>query len=236
MKLVPRRAISSTTGWAIRSTRNPAAHDAIVASARPFVEFLASVGGSQLVARPAGSAWMGAPVSTEDLKIIGEVWNRVSEVAAASGVGLSLHYDCLGAVHSRSDLEGLLAATDAGLALDTAELTVAGIDPVEFYRSHASRVTHVQLKDTRYTDAGSEYLMPGAESTMLRGGGGRRIERWFYELGTEGGLVDVPGFVSALRENDYDGWVVVESDQGGNPAELVLLNRWYLRHELSGLL
>ena len=35
--------------------------------------------------------------------------------------------------------------------------------------------------------------MPGAESTMLKGGAGRRIERWFYELGTEGGLVDVPG-------------------------------------------
>ena len=47
--------------------------------------------------------------------------------------------------------------------------------------------------------------MPGAEATMLKGGAGRRIERWFFELGTEGGLVDVPGFVAALREHDYAG-------------------------------
>src|SRR3712207_8148136 len=56
-----------------------------------------------------------------------------------------------------------------------------GIDPVAFYHEHADRVTHVQLKDTRYTDTGEEYRMPGAESTMLKGGAGRRIERWFYE-------------------------------------------------------
>lgn len=223
-------------GWAFRSTRDPSDHAAIVESARPFVDFLAGVGGSQLVARPVGPAWMGPPVSPDDLKVIGEVWNRVGEVAAAAGVGVSLHYDCLGAVHSRSELEGLLAATQVGLALDTAEFTIAGIDPVAFYRAHPDRVTHVQLKDARDVDTGSEYLMPGAESTMLRGGGGRRIERWFYELGTEGGLVDVRGFVEALRAHDYDGWVVVESDHGGNPAELTMLNRWYLRHALGDLL
>jgi inosose dehydratase len=68
---------------------------------------------------------------------------------------------------------------------------------------------------------------------MLKGGAGRRIERWFFELGTEGGLVDVPAFVGALREHDYPGWVVVESDHGGNPAELAMLNSWYLQHELG---
>ena len=107
-----------------------------------------------------------------------------------------------------AELTGLLDATDpatVGLALDTAELTVGGIDPVAFYREHADRVTHVHLKDTRYADTGEEYRMPGAESTMLKGGAGRRIERWFFELGTEGGLVDVPGFVAALRERELPG-------------------------------
>ncbi|WP_433364583.1 sugar phosphate isomerase/epimerase family protein [Actinoplanes sp. CA-142083] len=223
-------------GWAFRSTRNPDDHAAIVESAKPFIDFLAAAGGSQLVARPVGSAWMGPPLDPAAFHAIGEVWNRVGAVAAAAGVGLSLHYDCLGAVHTLADLERLLAFTDpalVGLALDTAELTVAGIDPVAFYRSHADRVTHVHLKDTRYTDTGQEYRMPAAETTMLRGGGGRRIERWFYELGTEGGLVDVPGFVAALRASGYPGWVVVESDHGGNPAELAMLNSWYLQHELA---
>jgi inosose dehydratase len=222
-------------GWAFRSPRNRDDHAAIVASAKPFIDFLAAIGGEQLVVRPVGSAWMAPPLTREDIAAIGDVWNRVGELAAASGVSLSLHYDCLGAVHTEEELTQLLAETDpalGGLALDTAELTIGGIDPVAFYNQHHDRVTHVHLKDTRYTDTGDEYRMPGAETTMLRGGGGRRIQRWFYELGTEDGLVDVPGFVAALRAHDYPGWVVVESDHGGNPAELAMLNSWYLQHEL----
>jgi inosose dehydratase len=220
-------------GWAFRSTANPADHDAIVESAKPFVDFLAGVGAEQLVARPVGSAWMSPP---PDIAVVGEVWNRVGALAAASGIGLALHYDCLGAVHTEAELLGLLAATDpalVGLALDTAEFTIGGIDPIAFYRQHADRITHVHLKDTRYADTGDEYRMPGAETTMLRGGAGRRIERWFFELGTEGGLVDVKAFVAALRERGFPGWVVVESDHGGNPAELAMLNSWYLQHELG---
>lgn len=223
-------------GWAFRSTADPADHGAIVESARPFVDLLAAIGAERLVVRPVGSAWMRPPLSADELKQIGAVWNRVGAAAAASGVGVALHHDCLCAVHSEADLEALLDATDpalVGFALDTAELTVAGIDPVAFYRRHADRVSHVHLKDTRFADTGEEYRMPGAETTMLRGGAGRRIERWFFELGTDGGLVDVGGFVAALREHDYPGWVVVESDHGGNPAELTMLNSWYLQRRLG---
>ncbi len=232
----PHAPTEEEEGYAFRSTANPADADAIVEWSKPFVDFVAGVGADQLVVRPVGSAWMTPPLDADAIKRIADVWNRIGERAAAAGIGLALHYDCLGAVHTEEELVGLLDATDAGtvgFALDTAELTVGGIDPVAFYRSHADRVTHVHLKDTRYADTGEEYRMPGAESTMLKGGAGRRIERWFYELGTEGGLVDVPGFVAALREHEYAGWVVVESDHGGNPAELAMLNSWYLQHELG---
>jgi inosose dehydratase len=224
------------TGWAFWSTRNPDDHAAIVEAARPFVDFLAEIGAQQLVVRPVGSAWMAPPLMDADIPVIATVWNRVGEVARASGLGVALHYDCLGAVHTGEQLRALLDATDSGLvglALDTAELTIGGIDPVEFYEAAPERVTHVHLKDTRYTDTGEEYLMPGAETTMLKGGGGRRIERWFYELATDEGLVDVPTFVEALRRNDFGGWVVVESDHGGNPAELAMLNSWYVQRRLE---
>jgi inosose dehydratase len=223
-------------GWAFRSTRNREDHGAIVESAKPFVDFLAGIGAEQLVVRPVGSAWMAPPLTGDDIATIGDAWNRVGELAAASGLRLSLHYDCLSAVHTEEELTQLLEETDpalVGLALDTAELTVGGIDPVGFYNRHHDRLTHVHLKDARYADTGEEYRMPGAETTMLRGGAGRRIERWFYELGTDGGLVDVKAFVAALRERSFAGWVVVESDHGGNPAELAMLNSWYLQHELS---
>lgn len=232
----PGQPAEEQEGYAFRSTADPADHDAIVEWSRPFVDFLAGVGAEQLVVRPTGSAWMRPPLRPDDIKTIGQVWNRVAEIAAAAGVGVTLHYDCLSAVHTAEQLGGLLDATDpalVGLALDTAELTIGGIDPVIFYRQHAERVTHVHLKDTPYADTGEEFLMAGAETAMLKGGAGRRIERWFFELGTPGGLVDVPAFVAALREQRYPGWVVVESDHGGNPAELAMLNSWYLQHELG---
>lgn len=224
------------TGYAFLMTRNPADHDAIVEAAKPFVDLLAAAGGDQLVVRPAGSAWMAPPLGDGDAGIVGSLWNRVGEVAAAAGVGVSLHYDCLQPFHTEEQLVSLLDATDpalVGLALDTAELTIGGIDPVAFYDAHHGRVTHVQLKDTRFQDAGQEYLTPGAEATMLKGGAGRRIERWFYELGTEGGLVDVEAFVASLRAHGYGGWVVVEGDRGGNATEVAMLNSWFLQRRLG---
>ncbi|MFL6133086.1 MAG: sugar phosphate isomerase/epimerase family protein [Nocardioidaceae bacterium] len=232
----PQAPAEEQEDYAFRTTANPDDHDAIVEWARPFVDFVAGIGAEQLVVRPVGSAWMSPPLDDGAIKGIGQVWNRVGELARAAGIGLALHYDCLSAVHTADQLRALLDATDpalVGLALDTAELTVGGIDPVAFYAENADRVTHVHLKDTRFADTGEEFRMPGAESTMLKGGAGRRIERWFFELGTEGGLVDVPAFVAALREHSFPGWVVVESDHGGNPAELAMLNSWYLQHELG---
>lgn len=223
-------------GYAFLTPLNPGHHEAIIDASAPLVDFVAGVGAEQLVVRPVGSAWMTGPIDDEAIARVGALWNAVGERTRSAGIGLALHYDCLGAVHSRAQLEALLEATEpalVGIALDTAEFTIGGIDPVDFYRAHPDRVTHVHLKDTRFADTGDEYLMPGAESTMFNGGGGRHIERWFYELGTEGGLVDVPGFVSALREHDYAGWVVVESDQAGLPAELTMLNSWFVKHELG---
>lgn len=223
-------------GYAFLMPLDPGQHDRIVAAAEPFIGFLAAVGGERLVVRPAPSAWMTGPLDDDAIRLLGTLWNRVGARAREAGVGLALHYDCLGGIHSRAQLETLLDATDpalVGLALDTAEFTIGGIDPVTFYRAHADRITHVHLKDVRDVDAGGEYLMPGAEQAMLQGGGGRHIERWVYELGTDGGLVDLKQFVAALREQKYPGWVVVESDHAGEPAEMAMLNSWYATHELD---
>ena len=73
-------------GWAFRSTANPADHDAIVESAKPFVDFLAG-GRRRTARRPAGRVGLDEPAArTPDaLKTVGEVWNRVGELAAAAG-------------------------------------------------------------------------------------------------------------------------------------------------------
>jgi inosose dehydratase len=42
--------------------------------------------------------------------------------------------------------------------------------------------------------------------------------RVFTEVGR--GLLDVPGFLAGLREIGYEGWLMVEKDSSGHPADL----------------
>jgi inosose dehydratase len=126
--------------------------------------------------------------------------------------------------------------TDAkfvGLAIDTAEMTIGGHDPVTLYESYASRVKHFHFKDTHDKDTLGEYKLPNADFELLSSGGTRKIDRWFWEMGTPEGLVDFPRLVKSLKSHNYDGWVVVESDQSPDPAESALLNAYYVRTVLA---
>ena len=58
--------------------------------------------------------------------------------------------------------------------VDTAELTIAGQDPVGYIERFHDRIAHVHLKDTRHTDELGEYRKPVAEHTLLEAGGERR--------------------------------------------------------------
>ncbi|RAX18998.1 MULTISPECIES: sugar phosphate isomerase/epimerase [unclassified Actinomyces] len=211
-------------------------HATIIRTSRVFIDFLNAVGASTLVARPAPPAWITGKLSDDAIKTAADLWNEVGDLARQAGLHLALHYDCLSSIHDPDQLATLLGAADpelVGLGVDTAEMTIAGIDPVAFYQAHADRVTHIHLKDTRHQDSNNQYLKPNAEIAMFQGDSGNHIQRWFYELGTPNGLVDTPTLVTALREHSYNGWTVVESDQTPDPAETTLLNSWYLQNELD---
>ena len=218
-----------------RSVLDPGDHKAISESVQPFAEFLAAAGGSRLVVRALPSAWQAGELSAAALATAAEGWNKVGAATADRGVRVSLHVDCLSAAADAATLGALLEATDpalVGLTIDTAELTLAGLEPVAVYRRHRDRVDHVHLKDTRHVDESGERLAPHAEAAMLQAGGARGVDRWFYECGTPGGLVDFPALLAELRADGYPGWLVFESEQTPNPASSVMLNGWYARQVL----
>jgi len=218
-----------------RSVLDAADHKPITESVKPFAECLAEAGGSRLVVRPLPSAWQAGELNADAIATAAAAWNHIGAVTSRSGVIVSLHVDCLSAAADAKTLDILLEATDpalVGLTLDTAELTLAGLDPIAVYRQHRDRVDHVHLKDTRHVDESGERLLPHAEAAMLQAGGARGVDRWFYECGTPGGLVDFPAFVRELQADGYSGWLVCESEQTPNPARSVMLNGWYARQVL----
>jgi inosose dehydratase len=213
-----------------RSPLEPADRDGIVASARIFAGFLNEVGGSCLVVRALPGRWRTGALLPEQLGAAGACWDAVGQMTEELGVKLALHVDFLSPLRSIDDLGALLDRTNAGLALDSAELAIAGMDPVAVAQRYGERVAHVHLKDARET-VGDDAETANAEKHVLLGGGPRGIERWFWELGE--GTVDVPGTVAALRERGYDGWWIVESDQSPAPPESALLNAWVARNVLA---
>ena len=215
-----------------RSVLEAADHRAIAESVKPFAEFLAAAGGSRLVVRPLPSAWQAGELAADAIATAAEGWNQIATATARLGVTVSLHVDCLSAAADAMVLGALLDATDpalVGMTLDTAELTVAGLDPLAVYQEYRDRVDHVHLKDTRYVDDLGARRRPHAEAAMLQAGGERDIERWFCECGSPGSLVDFAALLSALEADGYSGWLVFESEQTPNPARSVMLNGWYAR-------
>lgn len=218
---------------------DPAAAEGIAATAAWFGGALQALGGDVLVVRPVGSAWQTGPLDDERIGVLARCWEAAGRAVAAQGVRLALHLDFLSALRLDDGFARLLDATDpalVGAALDTAELAVAGVDPVAFYRRHAGRVCHVQLKNARAVVDDAEAMTPHADHVVRTAGGTRGVERWFFEPTDEGGLVDAEAFVRALEEGGYAGWVVVESDQSPHPAESTMVSGWYVQKVLRPIL
>lgn len=220
--------------------RNPsdtAQHEGIVEAARQYVEYLAQVGGKFLVVRPMLSWWKVNPVTDEKIKAAAVCWNKVGKMAASYGLKILLHVDWLCAANSEKAIDMLMAETDpslVGLCIDTAELVMVGIDPAALYEKYADRVGLFHFKDARVADTLEEYKKPFAED-ILKNGGERKIDRWFWEMGRteQSGLVDFPALMKAIKAHSYEGWIVVESDQSPDPAASVLYNSWYVQNILK---
>jgi len=217
---------------------NPGDTAAIVALAREYIGLLAELGGNRLVVKPGPAFWRTGGLPDPLLANLATLWNEVGDLAAKQGAQVALHVDCLSCLRSEDAIARMLAATNpqsVGLAVDTAELTLAGLDPLAVYKRFASRVNHVQFKDVRLRDDLGEATQKNAEHFFLSGGGSRAVDRWFWEMGTPGGLVEFPSLLAAMQDAGYAGWLVVESDQTPYPATSAMLNGWYVKHKLASL-
>ncbi len=145
-----------------------------------------------------------------------------------TGLRTVFHHHCAGYVETPAEIDRLLSLTDPtllGLVFDTGHYAfgagscAAVLPALEKYRE---RIWLVHFKDfqpeiaRQMAEKGWDYF------DAIRHG-------IFCELGQGG--VDFASVIRWLKENDYDGWVVVEQDVlpgMGSPKESARRNRQYL--------
>ena len=125
-------AFLSTQNDVPLSPANPGHHAEILELAQDYLAMLPELGGDRLVVRAAPPFWRfpDAPVALIDS--VARCWNNVAAVAG-DGIKIGMHIDCLSSIRTEAAIDSLLKITDAervGLAIDTAEYVVAGLDPV----------------------------------------------------------------------------------------------------------
>jgi inosose dehydratase len=136
---------------------------------------------------------------------------RVGERCRQENMVLAFHNHAGTFVETPEELEELCRRADPALVplcLDVGHLVVGGGDPVQAIQRYGQRLAYVHLKD-----------IDPQVLERLRSGQGGFLEglRWrvFCELGS--GCLDLAGIVEALRQQRFEGWVVLEQDTTFRP-------------------
>ncbi len=136
----------------------------------------------------------------------------LAEAAATRGVLAVLHPHVGTMVETRDDVDRVLNGSDIRLCLDTGHLMIGGTDPLRLAREVPDRIAHAHLKDVDEALAARVQVGELSYTEAVRQG-------MYTPLGS--GDVDIAGIVTALRNNGYDGWFVMEQDTilDGAPAD-----------------
>ena len=142
------------------------------------------------------------------------------------GMRTVFHHHCGGYVETPEEVTKLMELTDPnllGLCLDMGHYAFGGGDPVKALEKYYERIWHVHFKDfdpnvgQKARENEYDYFKSVEEGV-------------FCELGK--GNVDFQTIVNILKENGYDGWIVVEQDVlpgMGSPKKCAAHNRKFIK-------
>ncbi|MFH1718277.1 MAG: TIM barrel protein [Planctomycetota bacterium] len=198
----------------------------------PFLALADDNGTDAIRTANAGRTSHDMSLNEEQWKVFARGAEEVARaVKSETGLRTVFHHHCAGFIERPDEVGRLLGMTDPdllGLVLDTGHYTYGSgkNDPeivLEGLELFAERIWYMHFKDChpevadRARSEGWDYF-----EAIRRG--------VFCELGQ--GCVDFSAVLSRLREQNYDGWVVVEQDVlpgTGSPKDSARRNREYLR-------
>lgn len=129
--------------------------------------------------------------------------DRLAGLATTKGVVASIHPHVGTLVESTADVDRVLQGSTIGLCFDTGHLLIGGTDPEEFAVRHASRVSHVHLKDVHRALAQKVQSGELTYTDAVRAG-------MYAPLGS--GDIDVARIISSFEAAGYRGFYVLEQD------------------------
>ena len=137
--------------------------------------------------------------------------HALGRIAHDYGMRIVYHYHAGTGVFTENEIDQLMEQTSPqllSLLLDTGHAVFAGVDPLNLIRKYGNRIPYVHLKDIR-----TEVL--------------NRVKKDGYHFmdAVRAGVFTVPGdgatdfapIFSALKELNYEGWMIVEAEQ--DPAQ-----------------
>ena len=135
---------------------------------------------------------------------------RIGEHLGEHGIRLAYHHHMGTVVETPEEIERLMESTGEAvcLLLDTGHLTYAGGDALETAKRYGSRIAHVHCKDVR---SDRFEAAKARDSSFLDA-----VLDGVFTVPGDGSIDYAPVF-DALKDADYDGWLVVEAEQ--DPAK-----------------
>jgi inosose dehydratase len=204
----------SSVGAFVPVLLHDAEHDPVPDIAAPVDALVASGAAVLVLAAATGADGYDSRPTLDDAQ-----WNmllanldRLADAAAHRGVLAVLHPHVGTMVETRTDVERVLGGSAIKLCLDTGHLLIGGTDPLQLAREAPGRIAHAHLKDV---DAALAARVRDGELTYTDA----VREGMYTRLGA--GDIDIAGIVTALQNNGFDGWFVMEQDTilEGEPSD-----------------
>jgi inosose dehydratase len=182
--------------------------DEQVEKAANSARFAGSTGRGNLVI--CQSEPLSGPVSDDDWLTVGAIVDEIGCRCQDFGIKVCFMPRARHFGDSDKDLKRLMAMTNpevVGLAVDTAELALAGMDPVKVIKAHQARLGSVRFRDV----SGAKRRL---DVTSSRPGSAPQFGR---------GAVDFEAVSKALVDLKYDGWVTVDiTGEAADPKEAAM--------------
>jgi inosose dehydratase len=153
----------------------------------------------------------GSPVLTaEEMKAFGARVEELAAFCADQGIDLVYHHHMGTVVETPDEIDAFMAATGPAtkLLFDAGHCYFGsnGQDPAPILQKYAERVKHFHAKNVR--PAVMKEIREGKKSFM----DGVRAGVFTVPGDAEGG-VDFAPLLKILKENGYQGWIVIEAEQ-----------------------